>query len=89
MNDPRDSTHCEAMPTRTARGVHPVGAAVTEGRQVGPDTARYLPGLRALAVTQRSANGPQEVRPTPTIADDVQRSHESVSAGQNTFAGID
>jgi toxin ParE1/3/4 len=36
---------------------------------------------------QRSANSPQEVRPRPVLADDVQRSRERVSIEQTLFSG--
>lgn len=35
---------------------------------------------------QRSAHGPQEVRPRPILADDAQRPREHVSAGQTVFS---
>ena len=66
----------------------PVGAAATEkAEQVARTLVRRRPRQRALAVTQRSANSPQEVRPRPTIADDAQRFRQRVCAGQSVFSG--
>jgi len=66
----------------------PVGAAATEkAEQVARTLVRRRPRQRALAVTQRSANSPQEVRPRPTIADDAQRFRQRVCAGQSMFSG--
>ena len=65
-------------------GAKPVGAATTEKAE---QVARTLVAA-ALAVIQRSANSPQEVRRRPPIADDVQQGHERVSAGQPVFSGV-
>ena len=67
----------------------PVGAAATEkAEHVARTRVDAAPRQRDLAVTQQSANSPQEVRPRPILADDIQLSRERVCAGETEFSGF-
>jgi hypothetical protein len=49
------------------------GRGDREGRAGRPDAVRRRPRPRGRAVTQRSADSPQEVRPRPMLANDARR----------------
>ena len=66
----------------------PVGAAATEKAEQVARTLFDATLARGLSTCQQSANSPQEVRPRPPIAVDVQRSRDRVSAGQTVLSGI-
>jgi hypothetical protein len=52
------------------------------------DPTGRICGTSRPAEARQSADGPQEVRPRPVIADGVQRPREGVCPGQTVFSGI-